>query len=531
MRILQNHPQLEVLGLRDPNKIFWQLNTPQLYEQAIRRHEAFVAHLGPIVVRTGNNTSLSHHDRYIVAEPPVQSHISWSEINRPYDSQQFDRLLSRVTAYFHGMDVFVQDSYVRTDTDRLLPFRFITETAWHNLFVRNMYLHEVAEKLEDFRPEYTVIHAPGFRAIPARDGTSSDVFVMLHLTKKLILIGGTSHAGEIMKAVFSVMNYLLPRQGTLTMEGAANIGAQNDVVLFMGIAGTGKTTLATDNTRHLIGEAELGWSDTGVFSLGRGGYAKALGLSADVNPYIYETTRRFGTILENVSLDVSNRHLDLDDALFTDNTRASYPLTHIPNSVRDGAGGHPKHVILLTKDVTGVLPPVSKLTPDQAHYHFLSGYTGQLVQQRDGTLAPQITFSACYDAPFMPLHPGYYARLFHQKVREHGTHVWLVNTGWYGGTYHTGKRISLADTRAIVRAILSDELNTVDTVKEPYFQLAVPLSVEGVSLPTLNPAEAWSSQTAYEAEGLRLTEEFDANFNQYRGDVDPARLAVQPDMG
>jgi len=315
------------------------------------------------------------------------------------------------------------------------------------------------------------------------------------------------------------------------MEGAANVGPQNDAALFLGIFGSGKTTLATDPTRQLIGDSEIGWGNKGVFSLGRGCYAKALGLSSDENPDIYQTTRRFGTLLENVSINVSNRHLDLDDEMFTENTRASYPIKSISNAVQNGVGSHPRHIILLAMDAFGVLPPVSKLTPEQARYHFLSGYTSQLVANRDGTLKPKVCFSSCYGAPFMPLHPGKYARLFDQKIRQHDVNLWLVNTGWIGGAYETGQRIPLAESRAIVRAILEDKLNTVETQIEPYFGLAVPVSCPGVSLPSLNPADAWHDKVAYKAMAAHLAKEFDENYAQYHEDVDPARLALQPDMG
>lgn len=530
MKILQEHPQLKMLGIHRPNRIYWQLNTPQLYEEAVQRHEGYVAHLGPLVVRTGNQTSLAHSDRYIVAESATQGNISWGEVNRAFDSDRFELLLQRMTAYFNGLDVFVQDGYARTATnDRKMPIRVITETAWHNLFVRNSYLHfEYGEMDDDFSPEYTVIHAPGFRAIPERDGTNTDVFVIIHLTRNLILIGGTSFAGEIQKAIFSVLNYLLPRENVLTLGCSANVGDDGDVALFIGVDGAGKSTLASDDTRLLIGDAEHGWDDEGVFSVGRGCYAQTLGLDIDTTTDIWQTTRRFGTLLENVVIDAQTRRLDLNDQSFTDNTRASYPISHLLFATRDGTGSHPRNIFLLSKDGTGVLPLISKLTPDQAYYYFLSGYTTELSVDKYGKTVARNKFSSCYGAPFKPLHPGHYARMFADKIKAYDVNVWLINTGWIGGAYNKVDRIPLAMARHAVRAVVTGRLSYIEFQTDGYLGLMIPTHCPNVPEKFLRPVLSWASEPTY-IEAIRgLVKSFEENFAQYDNEVNPAILAAQP---
>jgi phosphoenolpyruvate carboxykinase (ATP) len=531
MKILQTHPQLNRFGITAPNRIYWQLNTPQLYEEAVRRYEGYVAHLGPLAVRTGNHTSLAYTDRFIVSEPPIQGNISWSEVIRPFDSDRFDRLLTRMAAYFQGLDIFMQDAYVRLSKDETMPIRVVTETAWHNLFVRNSYLHSDVEELEDFAPEFTILHAPNFRAVPDRDGTNSDVFVITHFTRKLILIGGTSFPGEIQKAIFTVLNYLLPRQNVLTMECAANTGNQGEVALFVGIDGSGKTCLAADNTRTLLGDSEHGWNEEGVFSIGRGCYAKILGLSEESSPEVWDTTRRFGTILENAEIDARTRLLNLETGVFTENVRASYPISHIPHATRLGAAGHPHHVILLVKDVFGLLPPVSKLSAEQAHYYYLLGYTPELVTDRYGEVTPQAKFSTCYAAPFMPLHPGHYAKMFADKIKQHHVEVWLLNTGWTGGEYPNGRRIPLESTRKIVRAILDAKLSEVEFQQEGYFDLMVPANCPGISEDILHPVKSWASERHYAEAAKRLIKLFDQHNAQHQNEMDSTFLATQPSFG
>lgn len=528
MQILQDHPQLKMFGITKPNRIYHQLNTPQLYEEAVQRHEGYVAHLGPLVVRTGNQTSLAHSDRFIVAESATQGNVSWGEVNRSFDSDRFDKLLNKMGAYFNGLDVFVQDAHVRSATiDSNMPIRFITETAWHSLFVRNSYLHSDTT-LDTFVPEFTVVHAPGFRAIPEQDGTNSDVFVIIHLTRKIVLIGGTSFAGEIQKAVFSIMNYLLPRNDVLTLECAANVGDDGDVALFIGTDGSGKTTLATDTSRRLIGDAEHGWDDDGIFSIGRGCYAQVMDLKANEAPDIWQTTRRFGTILENVVVDTQTRHLDLYDDSFTDNTRASYPISHLLSASRDGTASHPRNIILLVKDGSGVLPLVSKLTSEQAYYYFLSGYTTELVTDKCGETVARSKFSSCYGAPFMPLHPGHYAQMFASKIKEYNVNVWLVNTGWIGGDSGKVKRIPLSISQNVVKTILDGQLTNVEFETVDYFGLRVPVYCHNVPVTLLKPVERWENEAAYAEASRELIKLFDENFSQYQNEVNPAILAAQP---
>ena len=529
MQILQNHSQLNMLGITKPNRIYCQLNTPQLYEEAVQRHEGYVAHLGPLVVRTGNQTSLTHTDRFIVAEPATQSNISWGEVNRSFDSERFDNLLQKMTAYFNGLDVFVQDAFVRTGTNNgQMPIRTITETAWHNLFVRNSYLPPQLEDLDDFVPEYTIIHAPGFKAIPERDGTNSDVFVILHLTRKLVLIGGTNFAGEIQKAIFNILNYQLPRNDILTLECAANVGDDDDVALFVGMDGSGKTTIATDDNRQLIGDAEHGWDDDGVFSIGRGCYPQILGLTIDDSTDIWQTTRRFGTILENVIVDAQTRRLDLNDESFTENTRASYPISHLLYATRRGTGSHPSHIFLLTKDGSGVLPIVSKLSHEQAHYYFLSGYTTDVYTDKYGEIVAKPIFSSCYGAPFMPLHPGHYARMFADRIKQYDVNVWLINTGWIGGPVGTVDRLPLVTIRRVIDYILTGKLNHVPFETDGYLGLQIPSAHLPIAPKYLKPVECWRSEPAYAQAVKELIRLFDENFEQYQGDVNPAILAAQP---
>jgi phosphoenolpyruvate carboxykinase (ATP) len=515
MEILQSHPALEEIGFRNLNTVYWQLHTPQLYEQSIRRQEGFVSHLGPLVVRTGDHTGRSPRDRFIVHEPTTSDEIWWGDINRPFSREQFDELLQKVLAYFQGKNAFVQNAFAGADKNYRIAVRVITETAWASLFARNMFVRATNEELEGFEPDYTVIHAPNFHAMPQYDGTNTAAFVLLNFAEHLVLIGGTAYAGEIKKSIFSVLNYLLPKQNVLSMHCSANEGDDGDVSLFFGLSGTGKTTLSSDSTRTLIGDDEHGWSEDGVFNFEGGCYAKVISLSATGEPEIYQTTRRFGTILENVAMDMNNRRLNLDDATFTQNTRASYPISHIPNATRSGTGGHPSNVVFLTADAFGIMPPVSKLSPAQAMYHFLSGYTAKVAGTERGVDEPQATFSACFGAPFLPLHPKIYADLLGKRVQEHDADVWLVNTGWIGGPFGTGHRIELKYTRAMVRAILDGTLAEVETREDPTFGLHVPLHCSGVPDEVLNPRETWDDKEAYDTQAAKLKDRFAQNFRQY----------------
>lgn len=530
MQILTTtHPELEKLGFRNLNAIYWQLHTPQLYEQALRRQEGFISHLGPIVIRTGDHTGRSPQDKFIIREPTTEDDIWWGKVNQDLSPEQFEEIYQKMLAYFQGNNVFVQDCFAGADPDYRMPVRVITETATASLFARNMFVRATPEELEGFEPEFTLVQAPHFHAMPEHDGTNSFAFILVHFARRLVLIGGTLYNGEIKKAIFSVMNYYLPKQGILSMHCSANEGDYGDVALFFGLSGTGKTTLSSDSTRTLIGDDEHAWSDKGVFNLEGGCYAKVINLSKTGEPEIYTTTRRFGTILENVGMDMSSRRLDLTDSTYTQNTRASYPISHIPNARRNGVGGHPKNVIFLTADAFGVMPPVSKLTPDQAMYHFLSGYTAKVAGTEKGLSdEPQATFSACFGAPFLPLHPMTYAQMLGEKVAKHDAKVWLVNTGWTGGPYGVGSRMQLAHTRAMIHAILDGSLAEVETRQEPFFGLHVPVSCRNVPEELLDPRGTWQDPDAYDQKARELAELFRKNFEQFAGEVGEEVIVAGP---
>jgi len=520
---------LKSLGLRNLRSVNWNLHTSQLYETAIKHGEGILAQHGPLVTRTGTHTGRSPKDRFVVKESSSQDNIWWGNTNVPYDAENFDSVQSKIGAYLQNAEVFVLDCWCGADENYRLPVRIITEDGWHNLFARNMFRRATDEELVDFEPAYTVINVPSFRADPEIDGTNSNTFILVNMAKKLVLIGGTSYAGEIKKSIFSVMNYLLPQQGVMTMHCSANtdLNGENPAVFF-GLSGTGKTTLSSDSTRMLIGDDEHGWSDDGIFNFEGGCYAKVIRLSKEGEPEIYATTRMYGTILENVVVDSTTRLLDLDDDSYTQNTRASYPITHIPNIVESGKADHPNNVIFLTADAFGVLPPVSKLTPEQAMFHFLNGYTAKVAGTERGVTEPQATFSACFGEPFMPLHPTIYAELLAEKVRKHGANVWLVNTGWTGGPYGVGSRMSLAHTRAIIHAILDGTLADVETQQESFFGLAIPTSCPGVPDAVLNPIETWDDKSAYEEKARDLASRFVDNFKKYKDRVSEEVLeAVQ----
>jgi phosphoenolpyruvate carboxykinase (ATP) len=488
---------LEVLGLKNLNNIYWNLSTPALYEQVVRRREGLLAHLGPLVVRTGAITGRSPNDKFIIEEPGSKDKIWWGKVNKGMSPERFDHIWHRVLAYLQGNDIFVQDLHVGTDEQFKVPLRVITEYAWHSLFARNMFVRiEDQAELKAHVPEYTIIDLPKFHAVPELDGTNSEAFILLNLAKKLILIGGTSYAGEIKKAAFTLMNYLLPEKNTLPMHCSANIGKGGDTALFFGLSGTGKTTLSADPNRALIGDDEHGWSNNGVFNFEGGCYAKVIKLSKEAEPEIFATTRKFGTILENVQIDSYTRYPDLDDSTFTENTRASYPITHLDNIVADSRGGHAENIVFLTADAFGVLPPLSKLTPEQAMYHFLSGYTARVAGTEKGVTEPQSTFSTCFGAPFMPRHPSEYAKLLGEKIEKHKAKCWLVNTGWSGGAYGVGQRMSIKYTRALLNAAIEGQLDKVAYETDPVFGLSVPVSCPGVPADILMPKNTWQDKKA-----------------------------------
>lgn len=521
---IENH------GITNPNTVYWHMTTPMLYEQIVRRREGDLMHLGPLVVRTGDHTGRSPNDKFTVKEPTSEKEIWWGDVNRPIQQQQFDYLLRRIQAYLQNRDVFIFEGYAGSDERYRMPVRIITEFAWHNLFARNMFKREFEpEKLSTFVPEFTVIDMPNFHADPQFDGTNSQTFILIDFGKKLVLIGGTAYAGEMKKSIFAAMNYYLPKRGILSMHCSANYGENvDDVALFFGLSGTGKTTLSNDVSRTLIGDDEHGWSDDGIFNFEGGCYAKVIRLDPMGEPTIFRTTRRFGTILENVAYDSLSRRVDLNDDTLTENTRASYPITHVSNSDRSGVAGHPTNVIFLTADAFGVMPPIARLTREQAMYHFLSGYTAKVAGTERGVKDPQATFSACFGAPFMPLHPTNYSKLLGEKIVRHNSKVWLVNTGWTGGPYGTGERMKLAYTRRMVEAALLGELDTIETYSDPYFGLHVPVNIEGIPGEFLRPRDTWSDSEAYDAQAKKLAGMFIQNFEQFSGSVSEGIMAAGP---
>lgn len=520
---------LEGHGITNVTRVYWNLGIPALYEEAVRRREALISADGPLVCRTGQHTGRSPNDKFIVREPSSDDHVWWSKVNRPIEASHFDAVHQRMLNYCEGKELFVQDCYAGADPRYRMAVRIITEQAWHSLFARHMFIEVPgASGGPAHEPEFTVIDLPGLTADPREHGTNSEVFVLLNFAKKLVLIGGTSYAGEIKKSIFTVMNYLLPLRDVMSMHCSANVGIGGDVALFFGLSGTGKTTLSSDPERQLIGDDEHGWSEAGVFNIEGGCYAKMIKLSAEAEPQIYATTRRFGTVLENVRMDAGTRHLDLDDASLTENTRGAYPLEFIDNSVQSGLAGHPKNIVMLTADAFGVLPPIARLSPAGAMYHFLSGYTAKVAGTEKGVTEPKATFSTCFGAPFMVLHPTVYAKFLGDRIARHQAKVWLVNTGWTGGPYGVGSRMKIAHTRAMIKAALSGALDNVQYVIDPFFNLEVPQTVPGVPTGVLNPRSTWNSTAAYDEQAGRLARMFMDNFKEFETEAAPDINAAGP---
>lgn len=512
---------LETHGITHAQAAWWNLPTTMLYEHALRHNEGLLAHLGPLVVHTGPYTGRSPRDKSVVEEPSSREHIGWGAVNRPTSPERYEALRARMLAFLQGQNIYVQDCYIGADASYRVPIRIITDNAWQSLFARNMFIQEPkVEALAQHVPHFTVIAAPGFQANPEIDGTRSEAFVQIHFGRREVIIGGTAYAGEIKKSMFTVATYLLPLQGVLPMHCSANYGTdEQDTAIFFGLSGTGKTTLSADPQRTLIGDDEHGWSDAGVFNIEGGCYAKVIRLSPTGEPEIYDTTRRFGTVLENVVIDPETRRLDLDSEAYTENTRACYPIAHIPNATRTGTGGHPKTVIMLTADAFGVMPPIARLTPAQAMYHFLSGYTAKVAGTERGIVEPEATFSSCFGAPFMAMPPTVYAKLLGEKIARHRVNVWMVNTGWSGGPYGVGERIKLAYTRAMVRAALNGSLDHVALVEDPIFGVMVPQSCPGVPAEVLQPRHTWKDAHAYDAQAHKLAGMFAANFTSFASEV------------
>ena len=507
-------------GVVNYSEAFWNLSAGALYEHTIRGGVGRLAQGGSLVVLTGQHTGRSPKDKFIVEEPASKDSIWWGDVNAPITEPRFEALERKVLAYLQGRSLYVQDLFAGADPDYRLKVRVVSESPWHSLFARNMFIRPGHDVLADFTPEFTVLHAPNLQADPERDGTNSESFILVHFSRRLILIGGTSYAGEIKKSIFSVLNYLLPERDVLPMHCSANIGPEGDTSIFFGLSGTGKTTLSADSTRTLIGDDEHGWSANGIFNFEGGCYAKVIRLSPEAEPEIYATTRRFGTILENVVLDPETGALDLDDDRYTENTRASYPLDFIPNASASGSGSLPKNIVMLTADAFGVLPPISRLSPEQAMYHFLSGYTARVAGTEKGLTEPKATFSTCFGAPFMPRHPSVYARMLGAKMAATGASCWLVNTGWTGGAYGVGERMKIAHTRAMVRAALDGRLAEVATSEHPDFGLRIPEACPDVPSEVLNPKNTWADKSAYDQVARDLTKRFEVNFQQFEPYVD-----------
>ena len=515
---LKNH------GITNLRAAYWNLPVEALYEEIIFRKEGRLSHQGPIVVNTGKHTARAANDKLIVREAGSEDHIWWGEYNRPINAEKFEELYARLLGFIQGRDLFVQDCFGGADQNYNLPVRIITEYAWHSLFARNMFI--LPETNEDYRrhiPEFTVICVPSFQAYPSIDGSPSKTFIVINFEQGLCIIGNTEYGGEIKKSIFTVLNYLLPLQGVMTMHCSANAGDNGDVALFFGLSGTGKTTLSADPTRRLIGDDEHGWSDEGVFNFEAGSYAKVILLSPTAEPQIYACTRKFGTILENVVYDPVTRLIDLDDDSITENTRASFPLVYIDNAIPEKQAGHPENIILLTCDASGVMPPIARLTPDQALYHFISGYTSKVAGTEIGLgQEPEITFSTCFGAPFMVHHPNYYADLLRRRITRYNVNCWLLNTGWVGGRYGIGKRISIQYTRAMLSAALSGALADVEYKIDPIFGFKVPTQCPDVPDEVLNPASAWPSESDYTARYRDLASRFIDNFRKFEDETDAA---------
>ncbi len=521
---------LEYHGIKNVAAVDWNLSTPALYEKIVSRGEGLIAHLGPVVVRTGAYTGRSPKDKFIVYEPTSADHISWGDQNQPLAPEKFDFLYYRLLAYLQGKEIFIQDCYAGADPRYQIPIRVITTQAWQNLFARNLFITILKpEELQKYRPEFSIISAPNFHADPELDGTNSEAFIIVNFAKKLILIGGTSYGGEVKKSVFTILNYYLPQKEVLSMHCAANAGEKGDAALFFGLSGTGKTSLSADPERRLIGDDEHGWGPEGIFNFEGGCYAKVIRLNREAEPDIYECTRRFGTILENVGIDLATRRLDLNDDSLTENTRAAYPITHLKNIVRSGLGAHPRHIFMLTCDAFGVLPPLARLTPAQATYHFLSGYTAKVAGTERGMgREPQVTFSTCFGAPFMALPAEFYARLFREKILQHKATCWLVNTGWTGGPFGTGHRLAIGHTRALLRAAMAGALDEVPFQPDPTFGLLVPETCPGVPPEILTPRNTWADQTAYDQTAQKLIANFRENFGQYAPNLDRSIREAEP---
>ena len=520
---------LETQGIETRATLHWNLVTARLTEAAVARGEGKLSADGPLVVETGAHTGRSAQDKFIVRDAETESTVWWGKSNKAMDPAHFAALKADfLTALGTKSDLFVQDLYGGSQPSHRVRVRVINELAWHNLFIRTMLVRPEEKDLKGFVPDYTIIDLPSFRADPARHGCRSETVIAVNMTEKLILIGGTRYAGEMKKSVFGILNYLLPPTGVMPMHCSANMGADGRTAVFFGLSGTGKTTLSADPKRTLIGDDEHGWSDDAVFNFEGGCYAKMIRLSADAEPEIFATTKRFGTVLENVVMDEVTRQLDLDDNRLAENSRGAYPIDFIPNASEENMGGTPRSIVMLTADAYGILPPIAKLTPDQAMYHFLSGYTARVAGTEIGVTEPDATFSTCFGAPFMPRHPSVYGNLLKERIAKGGVDCWLVNTGWTGGKYGTGHRMPIKATRALLDAALDGSLNDAEFRTDPNFGFKVPVSVPGVDTAILDPRATWADKADYDATAAKLVDLFNDNFAQFADHVDQGVREAAP---
>jgi phosphoenolpyruvate carboxykinase (ATP) len=519
---LENH------GLTPREAVHWNVSPARLYEEAFARNDGELAHMGALSTSTEPHTGRSPNDKFVVRDEATEAVVDWGKVNVPMSPEHWAALRADVAAYLEGRTLFVRDARAGADEAYGISVRVVTDSPWHSLFAYNMFLRPTPEDLVRMVPDFTVLHAPHFKADPGRHGTNSGAFIVVNFSAKEVLIGGTRYAGEIKKSIFSVMNHILPDAGVFPMHCSANVGRDGDVALFFGLSGTGKTTLSADPERGLIGDDEHGWSRHGVFNFEGGCYAKTIHLSPAGEPEIFRATQMFGTILENCVLDAKTREIDFGDGSITENTRASYPIHYIPNAVLSGQGGLPKNVVFLTADAFGVLPPISRLTPEQAMYHFLSGYTAKLAGTERGVTEPKATFSTCFGAPFLPRHPGVYAEMLGERLRAGNVRVWLVNTGWTGGPYGTGSRMSLGHTRSMIKAALAGQLDHAETEADPVFGLHVPKVVPGVPSSVLDPRSTWADGGAYDAQATKLATMFKENFQRFADQVPDEVKAAGP---
>lgn len=519
---------LDNLGIKTNKTVYWNLTSEELYEEAIKRGEGNITYGGALTVATGKLTGRAPNDRFFVETDDVKNTLWWHKGNKGISEEHFNSLFNKALKYMENIDLFVRDAYVGSAEASRMPIRVINEYAWHNIFARNMFIQPKEEERTSIVPQFTVIFLPGLKADPATDGTASETAILINFKKRVVIIAGSAYGGESKKAIFTVMNYMLPLKGILTMHCSANVGADGHSALFFGLSGTGKTTLSADPKRGLIGDDEHGWDNDGVFNFEGGCYAKVIKLSKEAEPKIYSTTHRFGTILENVVFDENTRQLDLDSAAITENTRASYPLTFIDNAVPSERGPHPVNIIFLTYDAFGVLPPISRLSKEQAMYQFISGYTAKVAGTEKGVKEPQPTFSTCFGGPFMALHPSKYAELLKNKMEKHNASCWLVNTGLVGGPYGVGSRISIKYTRTLLNAALDGKLQNVKFVKDDVFGFEIPTECEGVPSEILQPSSAWKNKDEYYKKYKELAAAFVKNFEKFKDGCSEEILNAAP---